>query len=97
MSEESVGDAGASSLGYYGGVFGPGGRSVAANGFTGALHLWQRSSEATPTGIPSFYNTSRTTPHLAAGGMRVLPRPALSVLRGLVGWGNGRKGEEDIS
>ena len=58
MSEESVGDAGASALGYYGGVFGPGGRSVAANGFTGALHLWQRSTEATPAGIPPSYKTT---------------------------------------
>lgn len=42
MSEESVGDAGASSLGYYGGCFSPGGRSIVAHGFTGALHLWRR-------------------------------------------------------
>ena len=42
MGQESVGDAGASSLGYYGGVFSPDGRRIAANGFTGALHMWQR-------------------------------------------------------
>ena len=41
MGQESVGDAGASSLGYYGGVFSPDGRRIAANGFTGALHMWQ--------------------------------------------------------
>ncbi len=44
MGQESVGDAGASSLGYYGGVFSPDGRRIAANGFTGALHMWQRPS-----------------------------------------------------
>lgn len=45
MSEESVGDAGASHLGYYCGRFSPGdgGRSIAANGYTGALHMWRRS------------------------------------------------------
>ncbi len=42
MCEESVGDAGASSLGYFGGCFSPDGRSVVAHGFTGALHLWRR-------------------------------------------------------
>ena len=42
MSEESVGDAGPSSLGYFGGVWGPDGRNILANGYTGALHLWQR-------------------------------------------------------
>ena len=42
MGQESVGDAGASSLGYYGGVFSSDGRRIAANGFTGALHMWQR-------------------------------------------------------
>ena len=42
MSEESVGDAGASSLGYFGGCFSPDGRSIVAHGFTGALHLWNR-------------------------------------------------------
>ena len=42
MCEESVGDAGASSLGYFGGYFSPDGRSVVAHGFTGALHLWRR-------------------------------------------------------
>ena len=50
MCQESVGDAGASALGYYGGVFGPGGRSIAANGFTGALHVWERSDVDTTGG-----------------------------------------------
>lgn len=49
MGQESVGDAGASSLGYYGGVFAPDGRRIAANGFTGALHMWQRP-DTTPNG-----------------------------------------------
>lgn len=46
MSEESVGDAGASSLGYFGGCFSPEGRSIVAHGFTGALHLWHREGMA---------------------------------------------------
>ncbi|BDA40643.1 Elongator complex protein 2 [Coccomyxa sp. Obi] len=45
MSEESVGDAGASSLGYYGGCFSPDGQSIVAHGFTGALHLWRREED----------------------------------------------------
>jgi elongator complex protein 2 len=40
LSEASVGDAGATCLGYFGGVFGPDGRRILAHGFTGALHLW---------------------------------------------------------
>lgn len=47
MSEESVGDAGASSLGYFGGCFSPDGRSIVAHGFTGALHLWNREGSNT--------------------------------------------------
>ena len=46
MSEESVGDAGASSLGYFGGCFSPDGSAIVAHGFTGALHLWQRAGIA---------------------------------------------------
>ncbi|KAK9841002.1 hypothetical protein WJX81_004992 [Elliptochloris bilobata] len=42
MCEESVGDAGTSSLGYYGGAWGPDGAGLLAHGFTGALHLWCR-------------------------------------------------------
>jgi len=42
MAEESVGDAGASSLGYFGGVWGPVGDAILAHGYTGALHLWRR-------------------------------------------------------
>jgi elongator complex protein 2 len=42
MCEESVGDAGASSLGYFGGCFSPDGCSIVAHGYTGALHLWRR-------------------------------------------------------
>ena len=46
MSEESVGDAGASSLGYFGGCFSPDGSAIVAHGFTGALHLWRRAGVA---------------------------------------------------
>ena len=42
MSEESVGDAGASNLGYFTGCFSPEGTRIMAHGFTGALHLWKR-------------------------------------------------------
>ena len=42
MSEESVGDAGPSNLGYYGGVWGARGDAIVAHGYTGALHLWLR-------------------------------------------------------
>jgi hypothetical protein len=45
MSVESVGDAGSTSLGYYGGRFSPDTRSIVAHGFTGALHLWRREGE----------------------------------------------------
>ena len=46
MCEESVGDAGTSSLGYYGGAWGPNGAGLLAHGFTGALHLWRRAGPA---------------------------------------------------
>lgn len=42
MSEESVGDAGPSNLGYYGGVWSPDGTAIVSHGYTGALHLWVR-------------------------------------------------------
>jgi elongator complex protein 2 len=41
LSEASVGDAGATCLGYFGGVFSPCGGAILAHGFTGALHLWR--------------------------------------------------------
>ena len=41
---ESVGDAGCSALGYFTGVFSPDGMFIVAHGFTGALHLWQKTS-----------------------------------------------------
>lgn len=44
MNEASVGDAGATCLGYYGGVFSPDGTEILAHGFTGALHLWKWQS-----------------------------------------------------
>lgn len=36
MNEASVGDAGTSCLGYFGGTFSPDGASIVAHGFTGA-------------------------------------------------------------
>jgi elongator complex protein 2 len=44
MAEESVGDAGSSALGYFGGCFSPDGVAIVAHGFTGALHLWRRDA-----------------------------------------------------
>ncbi|KAL4524822.1 hypothetical protein Ndes2526A_g06926 [Nannochloris sp. 'desiccata'] len=43
LSQESVGDAGVNHLGYYTGVWHPNGTSIVAHGFTGALHLWNRT------------------------------------------------------
>ena len=45
-----MGDAGAQSLGYYTCAWSPGGDAVVAHGYTGALHLWQRSGQAPFTG-----------------------------------------------
>lgn len=42
---DSVGDAGCSSLGYFGGIYSPDGNSIVAHGFTGALHMWQKEKE----------------------------------------------------
>ncbi|KXZ43915.1 hypothetical protein GPECTOR_77g12 [Gonium pectorale] len=52
MNEASLGDAGASCLGYFGGVWGPGGSAILAHGFTGALHLWRRPPAPTPAPAP---------------------------------------------
>ena len=46
MCEESVGDAGTCSLGYFGGAWAPDGAGLLAHGFTGALHLWRRAGAA---------------------------------------------------
>ena len=46
MCEESVGDAGTCSLGYFGGAWAPDGAGLLAHGFTGALHLWRRAGPA---------------------------------------------------
>lgn len=51
-SEESVGNAGATNLGYYGGVFSPDGTAILAHGFTGALHLWRSAGQQ---GCPPAY------------------------------------------
>ena len=47
MSEESVGDAGPSNLGYFGGFWSPDGEAIIAHGYTGALHLWRREGAMT--------------------------------------------------
>lgn len=44
LSEESVGDAGASHLGYFSGRFSPDGTAIVANGYTGAFHMWARDT-----------------------------------------------------
>lgn len=46
LSEASVGDAGATCLGYFGGVFSPDGCCILAHGFTGALHMWAEQQRA---------------------------------------------------
>lgn len=40
-----MGDAGVNHLGYFTGVWGRGGTSIASHGFTGALHIWRRTPE----------------------------------------------------
>lgn len=71
MCEESVGDAGASSLGYYGGCFSPDGRSLVAHGFTGALHLWHREGKADhPFSERSSVHIASDTFDMAAGETR---------------------------
>lgn len=44
MNKESVGDAGSSSLGYFGGVYSPDGLSLMSHGFTGEFCHVHRSS-----------------------------------------------------
>ncbi|GIL68204.1 hypothetical protein Vafri_21466 [Volvox africanus] len=65
MNEASLGDAGASCLGYFGGVWGAGGSSILAHGFTGALHLWSQPPEAATTGAAS---SGPWLPYHALGG-----------------------------
>ncbi|GIM15502.1 hypothetical protein Vretimale_18281 [Volvox reticuliferus] len=65
MNEASLGDAGASCLGYFGGVWGAGGSSILAHGFTGALHLWSQPPAAGPTGAAS---NGPWLPYHALGG-----------------------------
>lgn len=43
LAEESLGDVGASHLGYYTARFSPDGLVVAAHGYTGAIHQWSRA------------------------------------------------------
>ena len=77
MCEESVGDAGASSLGYYGGHWAPDGAGVLAHGFTGALHLWRRagtplSHDARCCGLVPRKTVHLREYHAAARGAGVL-------------------------
>ncbi len=44
LSRETVGDAGASHLGYYTAAWGPARAAVLAHGHSGALHLWRRAA-----------------------------------------------------
>ncbi|CAG9464423.1 unnamed protein product [Pedinophyceae sp. YPF-701] len=44
MAVTTLGDAGPGGLGYYTGIASPGGGSVLANGYTGALHRWERTA-----------------------------------------------------
>ena len=53
-----MGDAGASSLGYYGGAWGPDGASIVAHGFTGALHLWRRSGDLCAYRMPPWLHST---------------------------------------
>ncbi|GLC36432.1 hypothetical protein PLESTM_000445900 [Pleodorina starrii] len=53
MNEASLGDAGASCLGYFGGVWGPGGAAILAHGFTGALHLWRQPHPPPASAAPA--------------------------------------------
>lgn len=70
MSEESVGDAGASHLGYYSGRFSPAdaGASIMANGYTGALHMWQRSESNGSSSSAGGWSDGRWVPRHASGG-----------------------------
>ncbi|KAK9839355.1 hypothetical protein WJX84_011776, partial [Apatococcus fuscideae] len=43
LAEESVGDAGPTSLGYFGCAWSPQAEYIVSHGFTGALHLWRHS------------------------------------------------------
>lgn len=46
IQKSSVGDAGCSSLGYYGGFYSPDATSILSHGYTGSLHLWKQDQEA---------------------------------------------------
>lgn len=69
MNDVSLGDAGASCLGYYGGVFSPEGDHILAHGFTGALHMW-REEKGPPDAEPGPSSSALSTwsPIHAPGG-----------------------------
>ena len=67
-SEESVGNAGATNLGYYGGVFSPDGTAIQAHGFTGALHLWRSAGQqGSPSCIDGASHDDKQSGATAAG------------------------------
>ena len=45
LSSDVVGDAGTNHLGYYSCVWSPNGDSIAAHGYTGSLHIWDKAEE----------------------------------------------------
>lgn len=44
INEVHVGETGGNTLGFYGGVFTPDGKSILAHGYNGAFHLWKCES-----------------------------------------------------
>lgn len=78
MNEVCVGDAAASCLGYYGGVFSPDGSCMLAHGFTGALHLWQRQAWSDSTAAANGHASSSTLPEAAAAPAPAAGAAALS-------------------
>jgi elongator complex protein 2 len=81
LNATSLGDAGASCFGYYGGCFSSDGLQVMAHGFTGALHLWkwqqqqqQQPVGATPAAAEALDEAA--DPNNAAGGAPTAAPPA---------------------
>ncbi|XP_049859581.1 elongator complex protein 2 isoform X1 [Schistocerca gregaria] len=50
--EVRVGELGGNSLGFYGGMFGPEGRSIMGHGYQGAFHIWHQSEEGRNEWLP---------------------------------------------
>ncbi|XP_075265418.1 uncharacterized protein LOC142357762 [Convolutriloba macropyga] len=83
MSEESVGDAGSSALGYFGGVFSPCGHCIIAHGFSGALHLWKRDDQEQwqPQQALGGHFASVTDCHWVLGGDALISASADQTVR----------------